>query len=1238
MADIIWSEQQLSAIRASGSDVLVSAAAGSGKTTVLTERLLRQILSGVDISTVLVVTFTEAAASHMRNSISKALRAAIPNTEDKATKAMLKEQLAKLPGASIKTLHSFCLDLTREYFAYTDMDLNSKVLDENESKLLKTKVLTDLLDAESQGENASSLEAILPLLAKNKASSALFEHIQDLYELIWEQPFPQIWMESALSRYCPDAVDAFWLKLVKSQVYPHLVEALSDTKEALEDLCHLFKTDLENIQNKITTYTGRKSSELQTQLDAFEPVLACVIDVYTNLKGEPSTWDDLVKALSPLSSITFPVIRWRNLTSPLLEYKDQVTVCRDRLMGIYKSLPLVSQQDLEDCLREQKPQVEYLFYLVEQYAKGYQLAKQDASSMDFSDMQRGAMELLWQVDRDAGLAKITNVAQELRTKYSQVLEDEYQDSNNLQEWILRAITDGPREVPLYSEMTADMVSQGPNMFMVGDIKQSIYGFRNAEPSLFISKYATYSQEEMPGQVVDLQGNYRSTPDILAAVNTVFQRNMTLDLGGSNYDHRAKLLPGLPPPPTPCEADYESPLDYYCVDKDLTDSYQAMVHIIQDAVTNRMLYDYKLKQWRKYTYSDIAILQRAIKNDGPHIKEALEKAGIPAHLGENTSYLGTYEIQTVISALRITDNPLQDKDLMAVSFSPMFDMPGEVPALLKTLYPTTVYYYDRMVALAEADLSAPNFSPFDNKVLVEAQHYCQSVAQAVTEWRKLSKQLAPERLIWHIITSTGFYNIVETMVGGNTRTANLRLLFSYAVKYSSTSLKGITNFIRFLEKVVSQDSDLPALQPLAENSVTITTIHKSKGLEFPLVIVGNMRAMFSHKDYSSALLKNSSLGVAIKRYDRDQNCLYNSATHNLLSDRIKKDNRSEELRVLYVALTRAQNHLALVDDISMEKVEEDRNKILKEHPQDATCFAKWVLPVALENQQMFNMVAFDGPDEEFSPDAIMATVPTVETDFNLALEQDILLPQDLEYETKLAPSKVSVTRVERMFGPTDGGEPLLVAAPIEEPEELEPAPDAYIQGEFATSLADFISGLSVNKITATARGTINHLFMEKLDFNRADTMDHLETQLKELQDLGVFTEEEAKSINLEGVLYACQLEELKELLTSHVLHRESSWEMLIDYETLMNNHDLSVLAQYIPNQATTLMQGIIDLWVELDNNEAIIVDYKTGRCTEENLVLYKRQLDMYATALTRLTGRTVTKKYVVFLDAKKVHSL
>lgn len=1238
MADIIWSKQQLSAIEASGSDILVSAAAGSGKTTVLTERLLRQILSGVDIFSILVVTFTDAAAAHMRNSISKALRKAITTTQDKATKSMLKEQLAKLPAANIKTLHSFCLDLTREYFAQTDMDLNSKVLDDNESKLLKAKVLTDILDRESQGDNAYKLGVILPLIAKNKSSFILFEHIQQLYELIWEQPFPYLWMESTLSKYKVDAIDTFWLGLVASEVLPELPNTIWQAEIALSELCDYLATDLTYARSKLPTSTGRKAQDLQAKLDAFEPFLDCVKKSSTLFRGDISTWDQLFHALTPLKGISFPKIGWKKLPDPLTEICQRVAICSAKLKSLLPMVPLISAKDMCSCLEEQYSHIEYILHLVSLYAKAYQEAKLDVSAIDFSDMQRGAMNLLWELDQNKGVAKITPIAKDIRQKFSQVMEDEYQDSNNLQEWILRAITDGPEEVPFSSEMTAEMTSPGPNMFMVGDIKQSIYGFRNAEPRLFMAKYATYGQDDMPGQVVDLQGNYRSTPDILAAINTIFNRNMTLSLGGSNYDDKAKLLPGLTPPPAPCLDDYPCPVDYICVDKSLTNSCEAMVHVIQDAISNRMLYDYKEKKWRRYNYSDIVILQRGLKTDGPEIKAALEKAGIPAHFGENTSYLGTYEIQTVISALRITDNPLQDKDLIAVAFSPMFDMPGDVPALLKTIYPNYAYYYHRVVAFAKEDISSPALVSYDRKTLEEAQYYCQNITTALDSWRQLAKILAPERLIWHIITSTGFYNIMEAMKGGSTRTANLRLLFSYAVKYSSTSLKGITNFIRFLEKVVSQDSDLPALQPLAQDSVTISTIHKSKGLEFPLVIVGNMRTTFSHKDYSSALLKDSKLGVALKRYDHGTNCLYDAPTYSLLSDQIKMGQRSEELRILYVALTRAQNHLSLIDEISIEKVEEDAQKIIKEAPQDATCYGKWTLPVALENPSLFNVLPFDGPEEQISTEAILAAIPSVDLDFDLHTEQDILLPERFTYDDKPTPSKVSVTKVERMFGPAQGDEQLLVTMPIEESEELEPSPATYLQGEFATSLADFISGLSQSKITATARGTINHLFMEKLDFKRTENLEDIRTQLKELQDLGVFTDAEAETINLEGVLYACQADELRDLLTLGTLHRETSWEMLIDYDTLMETKDVQVLAQYLPDKATTLIQGIIDLWIELDNNEAIIVDYKTGRCTDENLILYKRQLDMYATALTRLTGRTVTKKYVVFLDEKKVHSL
>ncbi len=1238
MPEFTWSKQQLQAIETQGADVLVSAAAGSGKTAVLTERLLRSISAGTDVCRLLVVTFTEAAAEHMRSSIAKALRRKIadPGT-DPAQIPVLRTQLTKLPSANIKTLHSFCLDITREYFAYVDFDLNSRVLDENEASMLQSRLLSELLDRESQGHNSHLMAQLLPILAKTKNADALASTIYKLYELIWEQPFPELWMEQKLSCYTPDAIDRLWLPLIEEQIDQELPGLLDEARAALEIWRDALGQEIEDIQNGISKTRSRTLASQEALLENANTSMAYVENLQTQLNQamDSTNWDYVLSVLSQLNGSKLCKVSWQKVQEELAIAKATLSRCSKDLDSFAQAMPNINRQQLEQSLAEQYPQVEFLFYLVSQFAQEYRQAKKNASVIDFGDMQRGAMELLWELDRENGVARITQVARELRGRFAQVMEDEYQDSNNLQEWVLRAVADGPEEVPLHSDLSPNMIGTGPNMFMVGDIKQSIYGFRNAEPSLFISKYAAFSPDGNPGYRLDLQGNYRSNPQVLDAVNKVFERHMTLSLGGTNYNNQVKLLPGLAVV-EPVHGAYESPVDYYFKADDSSEA-EVIVEIIRDAIENRRLYDYKTGSWRNYTYSDIAILMRATSETGPMVKEVLEAAGIPANISETSSYLGTYEIKTAISALRITDNPLQDTDLLAVAFSPMFDMPGDTAALLKALYPQSEYYFHRMEALAQAELDDLHLDTLAPQIVATAQEHCRNFVNTIKSWRLLAKQLPPERLIWHIVTSTGFYHIVQTMSGGNVRAANLRLLFSYAVKYGNSSLKGITNFVRFLERVVERGSDLPSTQQLTDNTVTITTIHKSKGLEFPLVILARTGSSFNHSDYSGPLVKSSLLGIGLKRYDPALHCRFSSVPHTLIARSCKAENLSEELRLLYVALTRAQDHLALVCSKNPEKALDVKTF---KSSNKASCYSDWLIPVAVSYPDLFNIVDNAGSHGEVDSQLLLRAIPQIEiADISPEEQQEILLPEQIEYSYGYTPSKVSVTRIERMFDAEDSDKPMFTELNEGSVDEKEPTPGiANATQELAATLSDFIEGLAEERISATSRGTINHLFMEKLDFSQASTLEQLEAQLQRLILSGIFTQAEAATINLAGVLYAANLPELKDLFSNCKLHRESSFNMLVDYNRLMETSDLTTVGVYSAGQATTLMQGIIDLWIESGSGEAVLVDYKTGKCTAENLTLYRRQLDIYALALHRLTGRTVTHKYVVFLDEERVCSL
>ncbi len=1211
----VWSEQQLQAISAGGGNVLVSAAAGSGKTAVLTERVVRYILSGGDIRRVLVVTFTEAAASHMRSSISKALRAKAQEPEiSPEESARLQRQLALLPTAPISTLHSFCLDLCREFFEEIGFDQGASVLSEAETSIMMRRAAKALLDEDACGPDLPLLQGLLRSMACTKDSSLMADAVIKLYSLVSEQPFPELWLDRVRRSYLPEAVETRWYPMIRRIAEP-VFACVDDMRESLAPWLECLEERLAAASEKTTQKAAEEKAKTEKYIDEAEALRYALSEcsgLYRDALGQNSA-RLLLGALDAVRNVQ-PIRLYPRRDSAEKAIADAYSACKSAFGQLVKKIPSGTYDDLMAGMAEQYPQADYLCRLITRFDAAYTEAKADSSSIDFTDMERGAMRLLWKYDPDTETATLTDIARLIRGRYETVMEDEYQDSNYLQEWILRAISSGPESVGPGCEMTPDLVSAGPGMFMVGDIKQSIYRFRNAEPELFVSKYKAYPAGT-GGTRVDMQGNYRSSPAVIDAINAIFRRHMSESLGGVAYDENACLVACA----SPETSGAEKPAEIY--DTGAVDELEAVISVIRSHVGQKEFYDRETGRFRPYRFSDIVVLMRSAATAGPRLKDALEDAGIPAYSVRNSAYLDSYEIRVVLSALRITDNPLRDVDLLTVALSPMFDMPADTPALLKAAFPDSECYYQRFRAAADSEAGDAAYAGLDPSAVESAIRDCRAFCLALDGWRSMAKELRPERLVWHIITSTGFYDVVHTFAYGEIRAANLRLLFSYAVKYGGSSLKGTASFVRFLENLLNTGSDLPAIQQVAENAVTITTIHASKGLEFPLVILCGASSRFNTSDEFAPIICDSREGFAFRRYDPETGCRYNSVIYSLIADSIHRATLSEELRLLYVALTRAESHIVITGKLPSTQKDS----------ADASSFMSWIAPVAEDNPELFEIMT-ELPD---SADSAPAT-PEIDIDrAPMPTEADITMPDRLPENVSLAPSKVSVTRVERMFDGDSQGQMLRpMNATVDDRESQENAEAAEEPSDMARSLERLLAGSAGPVFSAADRGTINHLFMKELDFGRASSVDDLRSQLDTMVERGAFSPEEAALVNLEGAFFAANSDVMAKILSGGGLHREESFNMLVDYDELLDL-GIDTMAEYDPSRANTLLQGIIDLWAEIGPSDAIVVDYKTGRLTGENLGLYRRQMQIYSIALTRLTGRRVIGRYVVFLDARRV---
>ena len=1183
-----WTTEQQNVIDFRGRDILVSAAAGSGKTAVLVERIIRRILDPVhpvDIDRLLVVTFTKAAAAEMRERIGAAIEAECEKDPDNMH---LHRQSALIHNAMITTIDSFCLFVVRNHFEEIDLDPNFRIADEGEIRLLEQDVLQQVFEDNYEKQEPSFL-ALIDTYGGKRSDQGVKDMVGKIYHMSLSSPWPGEWISKLTDPYhAEDETQLAQTEMLKD-IAGHAVLLLTDL-----DVQITLALELANAEDGPQAYAktleeDHRQLKEAAQLSGFEQVQQFL---------EALTFGKL----SPIRKFEGDPAKKEAVSAIRSDVKKEVETLRKKYFSMGLSKLLEQQKRL--C-----PYLEELVRLTHEYRNAMDAAKRKKRIVDFSDIEHFALRILV----DETTRKPRHTAAEFRRHFAEIMIDEYQDSNQVQEEIMRAIS--------------KEAEGGHNLFMVGDVKQSIYRFRLARPELFMEKYADFSTEESVQQRIDLHMNFRSRAQVLDFCNDIFYKIMSPDLGHVAYDKDAALYcgaknydadtPGMEP-----ELLLLDEADVLLSDTQNLTKGQMEAHMIATRITKLMetlqVTDKKNGQLRPLCYSDIVILLRSLKGYGTEIAQVLNGAGIPAHVESSTGYFSALEVQTVLAMLRILDNPYQDIPMAAVLRSPIAGLDEEELAQIRVEEPDVTFAEAALHAMQEAT----------EGTLYDFYQMYQSLRQ--------EQDLPIHELIQKILQVTGYGNYAAALPAGQQRSANLAMLVEKAIDYEKTSYRGLFHFLRYIDKLQKYEVDFGEADTTSENAdvVRVMTIHKSKGLEFPVVFVAGLGRKMNQMDANDRLVVHPDLGLGICEIAGQPKVKKNSIFRAEIADRIRRENLGEELRVLYVALTRAKEKLILTGMIkdAQKTFSGYTGNVLNGKPVSyrqrvgAAFYLDWILPAMLSYPEKYTLDVADpakiiweevkeAADRRESYEELLLHIDRAEYDRVDAYEKLFSYaypyPDVAGYKSKYSVSELKHASMVLTYDRTEGEAAV--------PEFLEEDREVYIP-DFARS--DEGQEETSGENTGARRGTAVHRVMECLDFcaiNSIDSSDpamvqqFVKDELARMKKTGELTEEWYALVNpgLIGAFVASPVaRRMAEAAVRGDLYRERPFVM---------RHILEGSPEEV------LVQGIIDVfWIEGD--QLVLLDYKTDRIkrAEDLKMRYQTQLDLYAQALENVFSNETKK--------------
>lgn len=1242
---VSWTTEQQQVIDLRNRNILVSAAAGSGKTAVLVERIVKIITDKnhpVDIDHLLIVTFTNAAAAEMRERIGNAIEKAL---DEQPGNEHLLRQLTLIHNAQITTIDSFCLYVVRNHFHEINLEPNFRIGDEGELKLLREDVLGRVLE-QNYEEPSEAFSDFVEGYASGRTDAALNEMILQLYEFSRSYPWPEKWLDSFVGIYRIENREeldrAEWLAPLTQNIRFVLKDCEQLLKQALAITQQDDGPDMyeKAVQSDLEKYEGL------SRLTSFCELSGALSDIkYDRLassrgfEGDPDKLE-LVKSL-----------------------REQA---KDVVKKLCKQYFFCSPEMMIEQLERTEPMLEEVVRLTKQFADEFAAAKRRKNLVDFHDVEHFALQIL--VDEETEKAKKT--AEEFRDTFEEIMIDEYQDSNEVQETLLRSISREERGEN--------------NIFMVGDVKQSIYRFRLARPELFMKKYDSYSLEESTTQRIDLHKNFRSREEVLTCTNDIFYKIMARSLGNVEYDAEAALYPGAS---YPVSADFTPEIlladsnDELLEDTELSDKKTLEAKIVAEEIRHLMktqpVTDKATGELRAARYSDIVILLRSLSGWADSLVEVLNGNGIPAHTVSSTGYFSTVEVQTVLSMLRLLDNPRQDIPMAAVLRSPMAGLTDEELAVLR-LEDGSVPFHEAVLELAEGLYEEDGQKEIsDSEADSEADQKQGRNADGkkeddieTTAHRKLLKfykkyrqlrQLVPDtpihELIEIILRETGYGHYVAAMPAGNRRTANLNMLLEKAAAYEKTSYKGLFHFVRYIDELQKYDVDFGEADMVGENEdvVRIMSIHKSKGLEFPIVIVSGMGKNFNKQDTRSKMVLHPELGIGLDYMDGKKRIKSPTIAKKAIAKQIELENLGEELRVLYVALTRAKEKLILTGTLkdAAEKLEFYRQQANLSKAADrplsyltregASGYLDWILPAVLSYGDKYpvriveaaELVLDEVENQLEQNEDLTERIEEIEAaDTQLVGQLKQRFSQRYPYQTDiLRKNKYSVSELKHraMRERFEAEQEETVPAFLEEP--VTPTIPLFIQRQ------ESVEQETANR--GALRGTAVHRVMECYDFasekSAQEQMEAMEKEEKITADMRALVKEQtvADFVSSEtgkrmalaqrgGALYREKpfvMGFTEEELENYGFGADSNTDSCENiYEKTDSDQEKEEQKKVRHEEDLTLIQGIIDVfWIEKDG--IVLLDYKTDRVQQAKELIdrYETQLKLYADALERVFG-------------------
>ncbi|MBR4669013.1 MAG: helicase-exonuclease AddAB subunit AddA [Butyrivibrio sp.] len=1212
-----FTKEQQAVIDARKCNVLVSAAAGSGKTAVLVERIIQMINEGMDIDHLLVVTFTKAAASQMKEKITLAIQEKL--TEEPGNKHLQKQETL-IHNAQITTIDSFCQYVIKNNFNFIGLDPSFRVGDEGEFKLLRDDVMSAMLENEYQKAKEGLNDDFLfcmDYFGTGSNDKNVEEYIEKLYRFSMSMPWPEDYLNERAHDYDiedSDFDEISWIKECVSIVKRILGEA-SDKLGTAHDLTLLPDGPYmygELLEKEAEAVAKLSSCDSYDQL--FDAVRAISFDRLPSKKDDSVSPDkrDAAKNLRDSAKKDIKKVAEDYLMLPSDMVCEQMKLC-DRAVKELCRLTLVYKQMFDE-------------------------KKRDELLIDFSDMEHFALDIL--VDHETG--EPTPVALEYRDFFKEVLIDEYQDSNNVQELILKSISG--------EEAGAS------ERFMVGDVKQSIYKFRLARPEIFMDKLATYSKDAAASdRRIDLHKNFRSRKEVLEGTNYIFRKIMGRDLGSVEYDKDAELVTGADYP----EPSFDMTPELIFID-DPKGEKENEAHAIGNRIHELMREDPELR------FKDIVILLRSVAGWDDVFKKALEEQGIPSYIESKSGYFDAWEVSILLDVLSIIDNPTQDIPLVSVMHSPIGDFSDEELALLK-------------IAIKESDedfFEEPLYSGIKRILKDKEEKYesdrlekkARAFVDFIEELRDMSAYTPVHELLQYIIDITGFELTVSAMPAGNQRRANIEQLLSRAESFEKTSFKGLFHFVRYIEHIKVVQVDYGEAGIIDENAdvVRIMSIHKSKGLEFPVVFVAGLSKQFNRMDTKGDLIADMDLGIGVKCIDSKLRVKSETLKRVIVADKMNTDSLGEELRVLYVALTRAKEKLIMT--ASMKKLGDTLAKELSKQPElshgvshgvellpysmrlGASGYIDLILPSLIrhpaikdiadkyELSELISDRYMDNGDDipaisikSVSVEDIISKIES-ESVKGLLRRDDITAYYDKELaerlEAKLS-AKYGHEYLKGLFTKTTVTE--LKKHILEETGEHFTAEADYTK-EGEAEYVEFSAGAEAGAVTGTGaasvgltgaeRGTAYHRAMELLDYSVGDSLDALKSYYEGLVQKDRMGRAAVDCLDLKDLqtfLGTDLGKRMGEAFKVGKLMREKPFMMGVPANELDNK---------FPADEMVLIQGIIDAWF-FEGDDIVLMDYKTDHVRDESELIkrYKIQLDLYKRALEASTAKKVKEIYI-----------